>query len=65
MKFVAITGTDDHRLTRGKTYQGTIVFRPVCSSADERSSLRVVVFDNLGQWMSFDPAVFVPLDGGE
>jgi len=54
MKFIATTSTDDGRLTNGKIYYGNLVYVPV--------GLRVAVFDNKGEWMTFSPSAFLPSD---
>lgn len=55
MKFKAIISTEDGRLTKGLVYYGGFV------TITNSNSLRIVVHDNKGEWMTFDPKVFVPV----
>lgn len=58
-KFVATTSTDDGRLTKGKVYEGGF------TTKYKGGFLRIVVFDNTKQWMTFNPKVFIPLNPAE
>lgn len=53
MKFVATMATADGRLTRGHVYFGNILYLP--------SGIRIVVFDNRREWMTFNPDAFRPV----
>lgn len=55
-KFRAILSTDDGRLTKNKIYRGGFV------SKYSAGRLRIVVWDNKDQWMTFDPKVFEPVE---
>lgn len=63
MKFVALTSTDDGRLTKGRAYHGAIVhvgnFSGNHPSAIPKG-LRIVVFDDKFEWMTFNPNAFRP-----
>lgn len=55
--FEAIVSTGDGRLTKGKIYLGTN--RVYCKGAAKSGTFkRILVIDNLGEFMTFDPAVF-------
>lgn len=56
MKFMARCSTDDGRLTAYQTYIGGFV------TITNGNSLRIVVYDNMNEWMTFDPKVFEPVD---
>jgi len=58
MKFVSKITTDDGRLTAGATYYGAIITVPVVGPIP--AGLRIVVYDNKGQWMTFNSHVFEP-----
>lgn len=69
MKFRALEGTADGRITEGKVYHGNVVAVSVhlqehygtrLRGQQVRSELRVAVFDNRNQWMTFNPKVFRP-----
>lgn len=62
MKFTATLSTEDGRLTKGKEYQGDFISKVEggWGNMASSSSLRIVVFDDKNQWMTFDPKVFVP-----
>ncbi len=51
MKFMSLVSTDDFSLTKFKVYSGGFVMTPT-------GDLRIVIQDDLGQWMTFDPKVF-------
>lgn len=57
MKFRAVISTDDGRLTKGQIYTGGFVYK------SGTNGLRIVVYDNKGQWMTFKPMVFEPVEG--
>ncbi len=52
MRFKSITNTGDLRLRKGVVYEGSIIVTD--------KGLRICVYDELGQWMTFSPAVFRP-----
>jgi len=52
LKFKSLVTTEDGRLTVGTVYVGNLVGKAY--------GLRIAVYDNLNQWMTFDPKVFVP-----
>lgn len=64
MKFKATTTTEDGRLTKGKVYHGQIVMKDIKEFGNfgmvEYQGIRIVVFDNKCEWMTFNPSVFVP-----
>lgn len=63
MTFRALCSTDDGRLTKGKIYLGGFV--SVIGGLLTSTGLRIVVWDDLNQWMTFDPKVFVPVEDGQ
>lgn len=64
-KFKAKTATDDGRLTAGRVYEGGFVVldKPTLEAHITRqfNPLRIVVYDNKNEWMTFDPNVFEPV----
>ena len=56
MKFMARRATDDGRLTAYQIYIGGFV------TITNGNSLRIVVYDNKSEWMTFDPSVFEPVE---
>lgn len=54
MQFIATTSTDDGRLTQGKTYVGNLV------TTGKYGDLRIAIYDNKNEWMTFNPQVFKP-----
>lgn len=66
MKFKAITSTDDGRLTAGKVYHGQIVLKDKSQETTfgkhDYQITSIVVFDDMGTWMTFNPSVFVPVE---
>jgi hypothetical protein len=54
-KFIATTSTEDGRLTEGKVYEGGF------STRGQYGYLRIVVYDNKNEWMTFNPKVFKPM----
>lgn len=54
LKFRAKIGTADGRIIQGKIYQGTII-------GDDFYSLRVCVYDERNEWMTFKPICFEPV----
>lgn len=61
MKFLSLQTTDDGRLTKSAFYFGSIVM--VYNRHIEKDEMRIVVYDNKGEWMTFNPQVFVPAEG--
>lgn len=55
MGFVAMTSTEDGRLTKGRIYYGALLMK-------HDNALRIAVYDNKGQWMTFDPNAFGPIE---
>ena len=63
MKFKAILTTSDGRITGGKTYVGSFVMKEKSIKPFAAPpGLRVVVFDNRKEWMTFDPDALIPAD---
>lgn len=68
MKFIAKCTTDDGRLTNGEIYYGQLIWLPDAElswdskdlSTMKRTHLRICVFDNKGDWMTFNPIAFIP-----
>lgn len=58
MKFIAKITTQDGRLTAGFIYYGQIITVPVVGPIP--AGLRIVVYDNKKQWMTFNSHVFEP-----
>jgi hypothetical protein len=58
MKFKAKFTTKDGRLTEGKIYQGGFVWR----GTKGYGGLRVVVYDNKNEFMTFAPKAFEPAE---
>ncbi len=54
MRFRARFSTEDGRLTEGKVYIGQLV--------GYAKNLRIAVYDNKGQWMTFNTLAFAPAD---
>lgn len=54
MRFKATVSTKDGRLKAGKNYQGSLV-------VNGNGFLRIAIYDNNGEWMTFDPVVFAPV----
>lgn len=59
MKFRAIEGTEDGRITRLMLYYGQIVY--VGHDGRGTPSVRICVFDNKQEWMTFNPKIFIPV----
>lgn len=56
MIFVATDSTADGRITRGGIYKGNLIYvYPI------NPGLRICVFDNKKEWMTFKPEIFKPL----
>ena len=55
MWFKATDSTSDGRITAGGLYYGAVIY---VSNFDP--GLRVVVYDNKKEWMSFNPKIFKP-----
>ncbi len=65
MKFMSKVSTGDGRLTAGVVYSGSIVFKPTLlpsGSWQIQGELRIAVYDNKKEWMTFDPSVFALYD---
>lgn len=62
MTFVAITSTEDGRITAGKTYDGMLIYKPIVASGNtvEGRGMRIAVYDNRFEWMTFNPKAFRP-----
>ena len=60
MRFRCVESTADGRLTKGKIYVGSIVASHVGMVLGVTLGLRIVVFDDRGEWMTFNPKVFRP-----
>lgn len=62
MKFKAITSTSDGRLTKGKIYRGQLIVVPkkYADSTGSGGPVRVIVFDDKGSWITFNPKAFIP-----
>lgn len=58
--FVATDSTADGRITGGKQYTGQLIYVSTIEPG-----LRVVVFDNKKEWMTFKPSLFRPPRAGE
>lgn len=54
MYFKATCSLEDGRLIEGKIYYGTLVGK------GKYGDLRIVVYDEKKEWMTFDPKVFLP-----
>lgn len=63
MKFQAVTATADGKISKNVIYSGGFVWRLSASAQGANSGLRIVVWDNKGQWMTFDPRTFKPYHG--
>lgn len=61
-KFIASDSTSDGRITKGHVYDGGFVWRP---AGQQPEGLRIVVYDNKHEWMTFRPSIFKPLIWGE
>lgn len=61
MKFKAKTSTADGRLTKDKIYQGGFVMTNQYYGSGQMC-LRIIVYDNRNEWMTFDPKVFEPAE---
>lgn len=63
MNFVAIDSVPK-RITKGKIYSGNLVMKTkgtrVDSVSNMTSKLRIAVFDDSGEWMTFNPVIFLP-----
>jgi hypothetical protein len=61
MKFISLVTTEDGRLQKGWTYMGGFVWKTefIGHSGIVTGGLRIVVFDGRGEWMTFDPKVFI------
>lgn len=55
MKLVALTTTQDGRLKAGKIYYGHVIY-----VSTVEPGLRIVVYDDKQQWMTFAPTAFRP-----
>lgn len=62
-KFIASDSTSDGRITKGHVYDGGFVWRPQ-GHGQATEGLRIVVYDNKHEWMTFRPSIFKPLIGG-
>jgi len=69
MKFIAKCSTDDKRLTANKIYSGQLLWKDVEVSSPYTQSgyrivpeLRICVYDDKGEWMTFSPSAFLPSD---
>lgn len=60
MKFKAKLSTADGRLIKGNVYIGQVVYKSphVLLGSSYGGGLRIAVYDNTGEWMTFDPDVF-------
>lgn len=58
MKFLALESTQDGRLTKGKIYEGNLVGMGMKGDVIPQMVLRVAVYDNTGEAMTFSPKVF-------
>lgn len=56
-QFKAVLSTDDGRLTKGQIYRGSFVYK----GNTGYGGLRIVVWDNKQQWMTFKPLAFEPI----
>ncbi len=60
MKFQAVESTEDGRLSKYRVYDGNLVY--TLKSPENRIStgLRVAIYDNRNEWMTFNRRMFIP-----
>lgn len=63
MKFRAVEENKGW-ITKGKEYVGSIVYHPDKKTEGSRSvhDIRIVVFDDTGEWRAFHRSTFVPAE---